>query len=1020
MEIQDFIIKWKKSTLKEKSSSQENFIDLCGILAHKTPAEMDPDGDFFTFERGASKHGGGEGWADVWKKGFFGWEYKGKHKDLNDAYDQLLRYRDSLENPPLLVVSDIERIIIRTNFTGTASVVHEINLEAIGEQRNLEILRSLFFEPEKLRPGRTSISITQEAASMLAEIAQSISNRGLDPFESAHFLNRLVFCLFAEDIGLLPEMIFSKIIEKSEGEGIRFSKMLSHLFETMAKGGEFGLETIRHFNGNLFDNARVIDLNDDELKTVMIVSKLDWSFVEPSIIGTLFERGLDPAKRSQLGAQYTSREDIEVVVENLMMMHLRKDWEEVKATVISLLARGEKNPQQEKTGKKLSPGYFKKTKGEADLILHRFLQKIGNLKVLDPACGSGNFLYVALQKLKELEKEVLIFAADHELGGYLPLVRPWQMFGIEINPYAYELAQTTVWIGYLQWVKFNGYGIQQDPVLQPMAGNFKCMDSILDHSDPENPKEPEWPSVDFIIGNPPFLGGKLLRRELKDEYVDKLFQVWNGRIPAEADLCCYWFEKARSQIEKGKCKRVGLLATQGIRGGANREVLKRIRETGNIFFAESDRPWILNGANVHISMIGFDNGNEKEIILNGKLVSNINPDLTSESDISTAKSISSNFNIGFMGDTKVGPFEISEREAIDFLMQPNPNKRPNSDVLRPWINGLEITRRPQSLWIVDFTPGINEFEASKYQIPFEHISKKVKPYRASARSGDRTGIPWWIHQRPRPEMRLQIEKLKRFLVTVRVAKHRIFVWRENPVLPDCATIAFARPDDFFFGVLQSRIHEVWALGSGTQLEDRPRYTPTTCFETFPFPPDIGLNPFSPNAKAEAIAAAANSICELRENWLNPSEWTREEVLEFPATVGGIWTSHIEGIKNSEYYKNAIRESDTDTVYDATIEEFHMAEENVRAATRRSAISLNQGDTAMARYVRKIPKDAECAKKLEKRTLTLLYNERPGWLQAAHQKLDKTVFAAYGWPSDLADEQIIVKLLELNHIFLKTP
>lgn len=973
MDIQEFIKKWKKTTLKEKSSSQENFIDLCGILGHGTPAELDPVGDFFTFERGAPKHGGGDGWADVWKKGFFGWEYKGKHKNLDDAYDQLLRYRDSLENPPLLVVSDIERIIIHTNFTGTASVVHKIELDKIGDQRNLELLNCLFFDPEKLKPGKTSISITQEAASKLAEIAQSMSMRGLEPFESAHFLNRLVFCLFAEDIGLLPEMIFSKIIEKSEGDGIRFSKMLSQLFEVMSKGGDFGLEKIRHFDGNLFDNAKVIDLTDTELKTILTVSKLDWSFVEPSIIGTLFERGLDPGKRSQLGAQYTSRQDIEIVVENLMMKPLFNEWEATKATVKSLLMCGVKDPKQQKSGKKLSASQFKKAKGESDMIVHRFLQKLGNIKVLDPACGSGNFLYVALQKLKDLEKEVLIFAADLDMGGYLPVVRPWQMFGIEINPYAYELAQTTIWIGYLQWVKFNGYGIQQDPILQPMSNNFKCMDSILDLSDPENPKEPEWPSIDFIIGNPPFLGGKLLRRELKDEYVDSLFKVWNDRVPAESDLCCYWFEKARAHIQNSKCLRVGLLATQGIRGGANREVLKRISETGNIFFAESDRPWILDGANVHISMIGFDNGKEKEIILDGKSVSKINPNLTSEADICSAKPIPPNLNIGFMGDTKVGPFEVSEKDAIDFLLQPNPNKRPNSDVLRPWINGREITKKTQSFWIVDFPPGMNEFEASQYQIPFEHILKKVKPFRASARSGDKTGVAWWIHQRPRPEMRMQIERLKRFLVTVCVAKHRIFIWQNNPSLPDHALIAFARSDSYFFGMLQSRVHEVWALASGTQLREKEsgfRYTPTTCFETFPFPPDIGLKPLPENEKAMAVANAATSLCELRENWMKPLEWTKEYVLEFPATAGGIWTNYISP-------------------------------------------ELKDGDIATARYVRRIPKDNECANKLKQRTLTTLYNERPEWLRQAHKRLDEAVFTAYGWSPDLTDVQLIGKLLELN-------
>ena len=1016
MDFQSFISKWKKCELKERSASQEHFIDLCRLFGHQTPAEVDPAGEIFTFEKGASKQGGGEGWADVWKKDFFGWEYKGKHKDLDVAYNQLLLYRDSIGNPPLLVVSDIERIIIHTNFTGTVSVVHSIELDKIAEPRNREILEQLFFDPEKLRPGRTSEAITRDAAATLAEIAQSMSERGLDPYESAHFLNRLVFCLFSEDIGLLPDQIFSKILDKCAGDGAHFSKMLSQLFEVMAKGGDFGFDTIRHFNGSLFDNAKVMELTNDELDAVRSVSKLDWSFIEPSIIGTLFERGLDPAKRSQLGAQYTGRADIELVIDNIIMKTLRKEWDDVRNTAINLLSGGDKSS----TGKvkKPSSSAFKKAKGEADLILHRFLQKLGSIKILDPACGSGNFLYVALQKLKELEKAVLLFAIECEFGGYIPVVHPWQMFGIEINPYAYELAQTTVWIGYLQWVKFNGFGIHQDPILQPMDKKIRRMDSILDLSDPEKPKEPEWPAVDFIIGNPPFLGGKLLRKELGDAYMDKLIPLWKGRVPAEADLCCYWFEKARSHIENGKCRRAGLLATQGIRGGANREVLKRIKESGNIFFAESDRPWILNGANVHISIIGFDSGAEEEIILDGKPVPKINANLTSTADISDAKRLTGNMRIAFMGTTKQGAFEIPGELARKWLELPNPNGRPNSDVLFPWKNGNNIVKKNENIWIIDFY-NMNEEDAAKYEAPFEYLVKNVKTVRESNhRSWFRK--EWWQFYAQRPEMRKAIAKqckkasyssakncgqkdYTRYLVTPRVSKYRLFSWLYLPTNPDSALIAFARSDYSFFGILQSRIHEIWALKLGTRLETRPRYTPTSCFETFPFP---NLNP----ASAEAISTAARNLDDLRMQWLNPPEWTREEIIEFPATVGGPWTEYILGIENSGFARNQI--SEPDVTYDSTIEEFHSAESNVRSALLRNQV-LKKGDIASAKFAITVPKDANSAKKLRGRTLTALYNERPAWLDMAHRLLDKAVFAAYGLPPDLSDEEIMEKLLAIN-------
>jgi hypothetical protein len=320
MTVSEFIGKWRKVELKERSAAQEHFLDLCSVFDHPTPAAADPTGETFCFEKGTAKHGGGDGFADVWKRGFFGWEYKGKHKDLEAAYDQLLRYRNALESPPLLVLCDLDRIIIRTNFTGTVSATHEIPLEALAEPRNIEIVRAVFHNPDTLRPGRTSAAVTQDAAVRIGEIAASMRERGLDPAVVAHFLDRIVFCLFAEDARLLPDMVFSRIVSKSGGEPARFGKTLGMLFEAMAAGGDFGVETIRHFNGNLFDDppspggygaaSRTVPaLTDDDVKRFTAAASLDWSAVDPSIFGTLFERGLDPAKRSQLGAHFTGRED---------------------------------------------------------------------------------------------------------------------------------------------------------------------------------------------------------------------------------------------------------------------------------------------------------------------------------------------------------------------------------------------------------------------------------------------------------------------------------------------------------------------------------------------------------------------------------------------------------------------------------------------------------------------------------------------------------------------------------------
>ncbi len=873
MTINEFIAKWRKVELKERSAAQEHFLDLCRVFDHPTPAAADPTGEKFCFEKGTAKHGGGDGFADVWKKGFFGWEYKGKHKDLTAAYDQLLRYRDALASPPLLVLCDMDRIVVRTNFTGTVSVVHEIALESLGEPRNIEIMRAVFHNPETLRPGRTSTAVTQDAARQIAEIADGLRKQGNDPAAVAHFLDRIVFCLFAEDAGLLPDNVFTRILEKSGGDSTRFARLLEQLFETMAIGGDFGLESIRHFNGSLFDDHSVLDLPVDAVKRFATAAALDWSAVDPSIFGTLFERGLDPAKRSQLGAHFTSRDDIELVVDAVMMTVLRGEWTETKTIIENLLTTGKKQGRAEvgarrtevgvsKTaGKEMTPAAKRKAQGEASSILHRFLDRLHHVKVLDPACGSGNFLYMALLRLKDLEKEVILYGSDNGLGAFLPLVGPWQLFGIEINPYAHDLAQMTVWIGWLQWIRANGFGFPADPVLRSLSENIRLMDAVISEEGVEQaclePVEPEWPAVDFIIGNPPFLGGNRIRQELGGTYVDRLFALYDGRVPAFADLCCYWFEKARAHIADGKCKRAGLLATQGIRGGANREVLKRIQDSGGIFWAESDRPWVLDGANVHVSMVGFDNGSETSHILDGSAVPTINSNLTAMTDVTMAQPLIDNANICFMGPSAKAPFDIDTETAAAMLADKgNPNGRPNSDVVRPVVSAVDICQIPRGKWTIDFALMPIE-EAAQYEKPFEYVKEHVYPIRSQNKRAS-YAEKWWQYAEARPGMRTALKGLSRYIATPGVSKHRLFVWVAPNVLCNQGTLVFARDDDAFFGILHSRIHEVWALSMGTRLEDRPRYTPTTSFETFPLPP-----------ATDAIAEAARDLVAKRDRWLSP-------------------------------------------------------------------------------------------------------------------------------------------------------
>jgi hypothetical protein len=721
----------------------------------------------------------------------------------------------------------------------------------------LDVLRALFKAPDRLRPQETLEHVTQQAAREFARLADSLRARGEDPSLAARFLVRILFCLFAEDVGLLPRDLFTRLVAGSVTRPNAFSGRLRELFRTMATGGDFGVEEIKYFNGGLFADDQVLELSAEDLAILSAACRLDWASVEPAIFGTLFERGLDPAKRAQLGAHYTSREDILLIVEPVVVAPLRGRWIEVQQEAQALLDK-----------RKFARGVVRARYGRAaHQLLLGFADELAENRILDPAAGSGNFLYLALRQLLDLEKEAMSFGLVNGLNSWIPKVGPEQLAGIEINLYAHELAQAVVWIGYIQWLRDNGFGQPSPPILKPLV-TIQQIDALVAYDEAGRPVEPVWPEAKMIIGNPPFLGGKRLRTELGDKYVDDLFRLYDGRVPREADLVTYWFERARSMIADGRAQRAGLLATNSIRGGANRRVLEQVKLTGDIFLAWSDRPWILDGAAVRVSMIGFDKGEETVRTLDGAPVVEIHPDLTGALNLSDVRRLSENAGLAFMGDTKGGAFDIASDVAAKLLAEPlNPNGRPNGDVVRLWVNGLDVTRRPRSMWIIDFGVTMPEPEAALYELPYQQVLEHVKPERArNSRVAYRNR--WWLHVESRPAMRSALAPLRRFIGTPTVAKYRLFVWLEHPTLPDHQLIVVAREDDYFFGVLHSKLHEVWALRMGTALEDRPRYTPTTTFETFPFPWPPGQEPAG-DSQMEAIAEATRALVQKRDAWLNP-------------------------------------------------------------------------------------------------------------------------------------------------------
>jgi len=922
MTPQEFIAKWKPVDLSERSACQQHFLDLCDLLGQPKPAAADPEGAWYTFEKGVHKTEGGQGWADVWMKNHFGWEYKGKHRDLRAAYTQLQQYREALENPPLLVVCDLDRFEIHTNFTGTVTRVYSFDLDGLAEPANLDVLRKLFIDPEALKPGQTTEGLTKQAAELIGQVADGMRVRGIPAPDAAHFLMKLIFCMFAEDIGLLPNKVFTKALAAAKKTPARLAQVLKDLFGAMAHGGYFGADEILYFNGGLFADSDVIDLQPREIDTLNVVCQFDWSDVEPSIFGTLFERTLDPAKRSQIGAHYTSRDDILTLLVPVMMAPLRREWADVKAKCDALFAKiREAGPKRTVRSKDSKP------RRDFDKAIRDFIERLAHVTVLDPACGSGNFLYLGINLLLDLEKEVIAYAATHGVT-QLPQVRPTQLAGIELNPYAQQLAQIVIWIGYLQWMHHNGFIPPSNPVLEPIE-SIRLMDAIIDLSDPAHPIEPEWPTAEFIVGNPPFLGNKRMRSELGSKYIDCLWRLYGDRIPATSDLCCYWFEKANRAIVDHRCSRAGLLATTAIRQVGSRSVLERIVATSQIFFAISDRDWILDGASVRISIIGWggdDAPTQHE--LDGDVVGVINADLTAGRDQTLARRLNPNRSVCFMGITKVGDFDVPNDLVERWLPTSSLNGRPNSDVLRPFRNGSDLVRTCSHRWIIDFGVEMEIDMAARFEPPFEYVRENVKPFRAdNGRAAYRDR--WWIHGEARPGFRAAVAKVKRYLATARVAKHRVFVWLETVVLPDSKVIAVAYDDDTHFGMLQSRPHEAWTLAScgWHGVGNDATYNPTICFETFPFPQPT-------KERDESIGAAAKELDTLRNNWLNPPEWVREEVLEFPGSVDGPWARYVH---------------DPDSRGISTV-----------------------------RYPRLVPKDEECAKQLKNgpsRTSTT--QSRPG-------------------------------------------
>ena len=1028
----EFIAKWgpggSAAQLNEEQGAQSHFLDLCQLLG--VPRPGDDVGDEYLFERQSLVLGQARGYADVFYRNHFAWENKAPGKNLDAALRQLQQYSLALSNPPLLVVCDRLTLRIHTQFNGHPSETHTVRIDQLDQPDKQQLLRRLWLDPGSFRPRQTNRDITEAAARSFALLAEQLRRRGHHADAVAHFLTQCLFCFFAEDVGLLPGRMFERLVGNRQLTSDKLSAGLQSLFATMQTGGLYGPDDIPWFNGGLFAHIAVPKLEIIDITELRNAASLNWSAIDVSIFGTLFERGLDPAKRSQLGAHYTDPATIERIIGPVITRPLLQQWELVAHDLQALAA---------KIKRKGDAAYHK-----AHQRFVQWLEQLRAFRVLDPACGSGNFLFLGLKALKDIELHTITEAARLGLDREQDLVTgPHNLLGIELNEYAAELARVSVWIGEIQWRIAHGYAPKTNPVLEPLE-QIECRDALLTFSPPlpppgegreggqpaaapgatasgphpnpppagegatAAPREADWPRADVVVGNPPFLGDKWMRSELGDAYTDALRATYAGQVPGGADFVTYWFHKAGQAMRTQTLQRAGLVATNSIRQRKNRQVLAQASAQAPIFAAWSDLPWVNEGAAVRVSLVCWGAPSDTPALLDGAPVQSIHPDLTGQAigtvsfDLTQAQPLPENAQASYFGLCLAGPFKVPAATAAEWLRKPNVHGRPNSDVLKPIFNGRDVTDRWSGQWVVDFGARMSEQDAALYEAPFQYVQQHVLPVRASNKRAARAKY-WWRHGEARPGLRDKWEGLSHYIATVETAKHRVFVRMPMAHAPEHSLIVIPRSDDVTFGVLSSRMHVLWAVARGGRmgLGNDPRYNSLAAFAPFPFPP--GLTPQdTAHQRTEALASGALIPADLAHD-CKPNK--------APAQAGKAQAA----IKTISPHAAASAIAEAAHRLDTLRRQWLNPPEWTRSVPE--VVPLGMDASPYPDRIEPRPGLSEQdARALQKRTLTNLYNQRPAWLAQAHAQLDAAVAAAYGWAdytADMPDDEILRRLLQLN-------
>ena len=911
-----FAARWAGRNGTEQQLSQTFLDELCDSLGTARPySSTEWSTEDYCFEKRVDVPDRSErGRIDLYKRGHFILEAKcgrsmGKSPGsapvrgtkryvsyIQDAYlDQAKVYAALLPEgpPPLLVVVDIgHRFWIWRGTGGKFDAFHsprriEFGIEEIAEEENARALWACFEAPEELDPSRAQQRITEEAAQKLAPLAAELEAAGHGSEDVARFLMRCLFCMFAEDVALLPTAHFSKLLEAAQKAPDAFEAEATRLFQTMDAGGVYGFERIRRFNGALFRGAKALPLGPKALRMLADAAALNWAYVEPAIFGTLLERALDPRERHRLGAHYTPRVFVERIVRATIEDPLREEWDVVQARAAEVRAAAENESKGTEAARK---------------VLLPYLRRLHDVRVLDPACGTGNFLYVAYAVLREIEHEVLSELAlvdGAQLGvtaaGGGSAVVPSQMLGIEVKPWAAEIAQLVLWIGHLQWELFHQRRTAiRDPIL-PEERSISCRDALVEWEEavPRRGEDGEpllrwdgttktihhvtgkdvpdttalvpvvdyvgaaraaWPDASFIVGNPPFIGNKHMREVLGDAYVEALRSLYVDEVPNTVDFVMYWWHRAAATVCAGVAERMGLITTNSIVQTFNRQVVERHlggNQALGIVVAVPDHPWVDAGADVRISMTVAERTRAKikRLSRRGKVVDEsvpfdqvevrfssvrtIHADLSAGANTAAAVPLKANEGVSFQGMNLVGEgFRLTPEEvvALGFDLENLP------PIIRPYLNAREFMQKREGRYVIDAFGLTVEELRERYPTAYQWLHDRVKPERDHNRRASRRDR-WWIFGEPVGKLRKASAGLVRFIATPRTSKYRVFQYLPINTIPDCKLVAIKVDDSFVLGVLSSRAHRVWAITTGGRLGvgNDPTYDNGRCFDTFPFP-----------------------------------------------------------------------------------------------------------------------------------------------------------------------------------------